>query len=211
MADSMPRNLHCTAWYSDSFEENNMSNSVADQMATMEANILAKTGQPVSHWVKLAKAQKLEKHGMIVKYLKTEHGITHGYANLIAHEALQSAATHQAEDDLVAAQYAGEKASLKPIYDQLMKAVEKFGSDVEVAPKKTYVSLRRKKQFALIQPSTKTRLDVGINLKGKPATGRLEASGSFNAMVSHRVKLETAADANAEVIAWLKEAYEAAS
>ncbi len=187
-----------------------MSNSVADQIATMEANILAKTGQTISHWVKLAKAQKLEKHGQVVKYLKTEHGITHGYANLIAHEALQSAASHQGGDDLVAAQYAGEKTGLKPIYDKLMRAIEKFGSDVEVAPKKTYVSLRRKKQFALIQPSTKTRVDVGINLKGKPASGRLEASGSFNAMVSHRVKLETVGDANAEVIAWLKEAYQAA-
>lgn len=188
-----------------------MSNSVADQIATMEANILAKTGQPISHWVKLAKAQKLEKHGQVVKYLKTEHGITHGYANLIAHEALQSAASHQGDDDLVAAQYAGEKTGLKPIYDKLMRAIEKFGSEVEVAPKKTYVSLRRKKQFALIQPSTKTRLDVGINLKGKPASGRLEASGSFNAMVSHRVRLESVKDANAEVIAWLKEAYQAAS
>lgn len=187
-----------------------MTSSIADQIATMEANILAKTGQPVSHWVQLARAQKLEKHGLIVKYLKTGHGITHGYANLIAHEALQSAATHQDDDELVTAQYAGDKAGLKPVYDKLMKAVEKFGSDVEVAPKKTYVSLRRKKQFALIQPSTKTRLDVGINLKGKPAGGRLEASGSFNAMVSHRVKLESAAEANAEVVAWLKEAYEAA-
>lgn len=187
-----------------------MTSSIADQIATMEANILAKTGQPFTHWVQLARAQKLEKHGLIVKYLKTEHGITHGYANLIAHEALQSAASHQDEDDLVAGQYAGEKSALKPIYDKLMKEIQKFGADVEVAPKKTYVSLRRKKQFALIQPSTKTRLDVGINLKSKPAGGRLEASGSFNAMVSHRVKLESAADANAEVIAWLKEAYEAA-
>ena len=184
--------------------------TVEEQIATMEANIMAKTGQPVSHWVKLARAQKLEKHGQIVKYLKTERGITHGYANLIAHESLQSAATHQGDDDLVAAQYAGDKAPLKPIYDKLMKEIGKFGADVEVAPKKAYVSLRRKKQFALIQPSTKTRLDVGINLKGKPAAGRLEASGSFNAMVSHRVKLESAADANAEVVAWLKEAYQAA-
>lgn len=184
-----------------------MSNNIKDQIAAMEANIMAKTGQPVIHWVTLARAQNLEKHGQIVKYLKSEHGITHGYANLIAHEALQSAAGHQAGDDLIAAQYAGEKSALKPIYDKLMQAIEKFGSDVEVAPRKTYVSLRRKKQFALIQPSTKTRLDVGINLKGKAPIGRLEASGSFNAMVSHRVNLESAADANADLIGWLKEAY----
>jgi hypothetical protein len=187
-----------------------MSNSVDDQISTMEANILAKTGRTSSYWVRKAKEQKLEKHGQIVKFLKTEHGITHGYANLIAHQALQSAAAYQDDSDLVAVQYAGPKADLKPIYDKLMKEIGKFGKDVEVAPKKAYVSLRRKKQFALIQPSTKTRLDVGINLKGKPATDRLEASGSFNAMVSHRVRLESPADANKELITWLKEAYEAA-
>jgi len=187
-----------------------MTNSLNEQIATMEANILAKTGRTSSYWVRKAKEQKLEKHGQIVKFLKTEHGITHGYANLIAHQALQSAAAYQDDSDLVAEQYTGPKADLKPIYDKLMKEIGKFGKDVEVAPKKAYVSLRRKKQFALIQPSTKTRLDVGINLKGKPATDRLEASGSFNAMVSHRVRLESPADANKELIAWLKEAYEAA-
>jgi hypothetical protein len=187
-----------------------MSNDIADQLATMEANILAKTGRTSNYWVRKAKEQKLEKHGQIVKFLKTEHGITHGYAGLIAHKALQSAAAFQEDEDLVATQYAGDKAALKPIYDKLMKEIGKFGKDVEAAPKKAYVSLRRKKQFALIQPSTKTRVDVGINLKGKAPTGRLEASGSFNTMVSHRVRLESAAEINAEVIAWLKEAYQAA-
>jgi predicted transport protein len=117
---------------------------------------------------------------------------------------------HQDGDDLVAAQYAGDKAALKPIYDKVMKAVQGFGADLEVAPKKGYVSLRRKKQFALVQPSTKTRLDLGINLKGKPPAGRLEASGSFNAMVSHRVRLESVNDVDAEVVGWLKQAFDAA-
>ena len=84
----------------------------------------------------------------------------------------------------------------------------KFGKDVELAPKKTYVSLRRAKQFGLVQPSTKTRVDVGINLKGMPPTDRLEASGSFNAMVSHRVRVASAKEVDAELIGWLKRAYE---
>lgn len=104
----------------------------------------------------------------------------------------------------------GPKAAFRPLYDKLITAIQKFGADVEVSPKKTYVSLRRSKQFALIQPSTATRLDVGINLKGTPAKGRLEASGSFNAMVSHRVRVESALDLDAELIGWLKQAYQAA-
>ena len=76
--------------------------------------------------------------------------------------------------------------------------------------KKTYVSLRRNKQFAILQPSTKTRFDVGINLKGTEATDRLEPSGSFNGMVSHRVRLHSLDEVDAELIGWLKEAYELA-
>jgi hypothetical protein len=79
-----------------------------------------------------------------------------------------------------------------------------------VSPKKTYVSLRRSKQFALVQPSTKTRLDVGLNLKGVPPAGRLEASGSFNAMCTHRVRVETAADVDAALIGWMRDAYDRA-
>ena len=184
--------------------------TVDEQTATMEANLKAKPGKSVSDWVKVVNAAKLAKHGEIVKFLKTGHGFTHGYANLVAHRALKSSADQKDSGDLVTAQYAGEKADLKPIYDRLIEAVNGFGKDVEIAPKNTYVSLRRKKQFALIQPSTRTRVDLGINLKGKAPAGKLEASGSFNAMVSHRVRLESAKDVTADVIGWLKEAYDAA-
>jgi len=185
--------------------------SAVDQaVVTMEENIAKNTGKTVDEWVKIVRKSGLDKHGQIVKLLKSDHGFTHGYANLVAHRTLQSSADHHDEDDLVAAQYAGPKAELKPIYDKLLGAVKKFGADLEIAPKKTYVSLRRKKQFALVQPSTKTRVDLGINLKGKAPEGRLEASGSFNSMVSHRVRLEKPADVNAEVVKWLKEAFDAA-
>jgi len=91
-----------------------------------------------------------------------------------------------------------------------MKHVNKLGKELEIASKKAYVSLRRKKQFAIIQPSTKTRLDLGLNLKGKETTERLEASGSFNSMVSHRVKLTDVKEVDKEVIAWIREAFDAA-
>ena len=187
-----------------------MPKSEAEQIAVMEANLQEKTGRSIADWVKVVNASKLAKHGQIVSMLKADHGVTHGYANFIAHRALQSSADQLPDDDLLAAQYAGEKAGLKPIYDAVLKAVSAFGKDLEVSPKKGYVSLRRKKQFALVQPSTKARMDLGINLKGKAPSGRLEASGSFNAMVSHRVCIESVKDVDAQVIAWLKEAFDAA-
>ena len=84
-----------------------------------------------------------------------------------------------------------------------------FGSDVDLAPKKGYVSVRRKKQFAILQPAS-ARLDVGIQLKGVVPNDRLEASGSFNAMLSHRVRVTTLNQVDEQLIGWLKQAYEAA-
>jgi hypothetical protein len=89
----------------------------------------------------------------------------------------------------------------------VLKVVKSFGSDVEVAPKKNNVSIRRRKQFALLQPSTADRLDVGLILKGLKPTARLEASGSFNAMFTHRVRVSSKADIDAELKGWLKQAY----
>lgn len=176
-----------------------------EMAASMIANLKAKTGKTLPQWLKLTRAAKLEKHGQLVKLLKGEHGVTHGFANLIAHETLALSAPPAG--DPLEAQYAGKKAGLLPIYRALLTATSKLGKDVEVAPKKAYVSLRRSKQFALIQPSTATRVDVGLVLKGEPAGERLEASGSFNSMCTHRVRLTSVGDVNAELKRWLKQAY----
>lgn len=181
------------------------SNAMADKMI---ANLEKNTGKSLDAWISVVKNAKLEKHGEIIKLLKSEHGLTHGFANLIAHKARGSdAGSAESAASLVDDQYKG-KESLRPIYDRLIAEVQKFGSDVEIAPKKTYVSLRRKKQFALVQPSTKTRVDVGLNLKGVEPNGALEASGSFNSMCSHRVRTESLDDVNTDLIGWLKDAYE---
>jgi len=180
-----------------------------EQLQSMLRNLEEKTGKPLAHWVAAVKESELDKHGEVVKWLKSEHGLTHGYATLVAHEARGSAASSADAGDLVAGQYAG-KEELRPIYDRIAKAVQGFGKDVELSPKKGYVSLRRAKQFGLVQPSTKTRVDVGIQLKGVEPTDRLEASGSFNAMVSHRVRLAAASEVDDELIGWLRKAYEAA-
>ena len=183
---------------------------IEDAMETMKLNLAEKTGKTINAWVALAKKQKLEKHGQIVSWLKSEHALGHGYANVIAQSVLAGTTATIDGDDLLAAQYAGGKAAARPIYDALVKVVVGFGNDVELSPKKTYVSLRRAKQFGLIQPSTPTRVDVGLNLKGMEASGRLENSGSFNAMVSHRVRVGSVAEVDAELKALLKRAYEAA-
>ena len=186
-----------------------MTDKLTAAAQKMIGNLEKKTGKSLAEWITIARGSGLEKHGQILKYLKTEQGLTHGYANLVAIKARETADSPKTDDDLINNQYNG-KESLRPIYEAIMTAVTQFGDDLVIAPKKAYVSLRRNKQFGIIQPSTKTRVDVGINIRDVAADGRLEPSGSFNAMVSHRVRLTITDDVNDELIGWLRQAYDAA-
>lgn len=179
------------------------------ELEVMTKNLKEKTGKDLASWKKLAKASGETKHGKIVEHLKAQHGLGHGYANLVAHMHLGTSALNAEAGDLVAEQYSGTKAALKPWYDALADAIGAFGKDVEFAPKKAYVSLRRSKQFGLIQPSTAARLDVGLVLKGVTPAGRLEAAGSWNAMCTHRVRVESATAIDAQLLGWLRQAYDA--
>ena len=175
---------------------------------TMIANLEKNTGKTLAEWVAAVRSTGLTKHGEIISFLKAEHGFTHGFANLVAHEARGSAAANLAETvDLVAEQYKG-KEGLRPLYDKLVAELKKYGKELEIAPKKAYVSLRRNKQFGILQPSTKTRLDIGLNLKGVEPQGRLEAAGSWNSMCSHRIRTADIRDIDGEVLRWLKMAYD---
>jgi predicted transport protein len=151
----------------------------------------------------------VEKHGELVSMLKEKYGIGHGYANMLVHKAKETGAASSADNELVTEQYKGKEA-LKDLYDLLIKEIQQFGNDVELSPKKAYVSIRRKKQFAILQPSTKTRLDIGLMLKDTAATGKLEAAGSWNAMCTHRIKLESKDDVTPQLIKWVKQSYDLA-
>lgn len=186
-----------------------MANSPEQMAQAMLDNLPAKTGKTLAQWLAITKKLKLQKHGEVVETLKSDHGVTHGFANLIAHHHFAKGLVSDT-GALVDAQYAGPKSALRPIYNAVIKFVKTLGADVEISPKKTYVSLRRRKQFALIQASTKDRVDLGLNLKGMPATERLEPSGSFNAMVSHRVRLTAVSDIDQQLENWLQAAFDAA-
>jgi len=186
-----------------------MALSPEEMLKSMLQNLPERTGKTLGEWKDLLVKEGLSGHKEIMTFLKKTHGVTHGFANLISQKAREAAAGGALSgEDLIEAQYSGGKESLRPIYEALTAAIERFGPDVEFAPKKAYVSLRRNKQFGLIQPSTKTRVDVGINLKGTEPTPRLEVSGSFNSMVSHRVRVTEVAEVDAQLLGWLKEAYE---
>ncbi len=177
---------------------------------TMIDNLHRNTGKTLEEWIAIVKKENFEKHGETISFLKETHGLTHGFANLIAHKAKGSDAdSAENKDDLVEKQYRG-KEHFKPLYDTLMNEILKFGGDIEIAPKNNYVSLRRKKQFAILQPATKTRFEIGLNMKGQEPKGRLEAITTANAMCSHRFNVTSFAYIDMEILNWLKTAYDKA-
>ena len=175
----------------------------------MEKGILEKTGKPLEHWMQLVLKSKIDKHKEIIEFLKSKHNLSYGYANFIALKAKKSDAGSIADDDLLSGQYKG-KENLMPIYEQLISKISKLGDDITITPKKDSVSIIRKKQFALIKPATKTRIDLGLKIKDKPIAGRLENSGPFGSMCSHRVQIASPNEVDSEVQRWLKEAYDGA-
>ncbi|TFD44431.1 DUF4287 domain-containing protein [Cryobacterium sp. TMT1-2-1] len=172
---------------------------------SMINSLAANTGHSLEEWFVVLEATGLGKHTDLMNHLKREHGLGHGFANSIV-LLFRARDTDQGDDALVAAQYTGPKAALRPTYDVLVAAVSGFGPDVEIAPKKATVSLRRSKQFALIEPGSK-RLQVGINLTGTPPTERLLEAGG---MCTHKVWVTAQDEIDDELIGWLRAAYDRA-
>jgi predicted transport protein len=174
---------------------------------TMIENLHKNTGKSLEKWIEIVNYENIPKHGEIIKYLKEKHGLTHGFANLIALKSRGAdAGSAINQDDLITKQYQG-KEHFKPIYDKLISEIQAFGNDIEIAPKINYVSLKRKKQFAILIPATKTRFEIGVNLKGQEPKGKLVVEKP-NSMCSHKINITDIKDIDKDVLEWIKASYD---
>jgi hypothetical protein len=187
-------------------------NTVDSAIETQIKNIQTRTGKSLDELFGHIGKSGLTKHGEIRDMLKRDLGMGHGDANTLVHTYMKSAegseAGAAASGDLLDQIYSGGKADLRPIHDRLMAAIRGFGP-FEIAPKKGYVSLRRKKQFAMIGPATKTRVEVGLNMKGVRETARLMAMPA-GGMCQYKVNVTEAGQVDQELIAWIRQAFDAA-
>ena len=189
-------------------------NSVDKATETQLKNIQTRTGKSLDELSTLIQKSGLRKHGEIRDLLKHDLSLGFGDANSLAHFFLKAEQQHTVQaseatsDDPINALYAGTKADLRPIYDELMAAVATFGP-FEIVPKKGYVSLRRRKQFAMIGPATKTRVEVGLNMKELITTSRLIEQPA-GGMCHYKVNVTESKDVDQELLDWIKQAYESA-
>ena len=176
---------------------------------TQLANVQQRTRKTLAQLHAVLAKSKLDKHGAMVTLLKDELGMGHGDANLVVHLFRQQAEPAAATSaDPLDAIYTGAKAGLRAIHEALLARVQKFGP-FEQAPKKAYVSLRRKKQFAMVGPGTKGRLMVGLNVRDLEPTDRLAAQPA-GGMCQFVVHLTSAKEVDAELLGWIRRAFAAA-
>ena len=172
-------------------------------------NIKAKTGKTPEDFQALANKKGLVTSGEIVAWLKEEFKLGHGHARAIAHVLVHKDERETSPDEKVGALFEGGRARWRGAYDALKAKIEKFGTDVEISANQTYINVSRGKKFAILQP-TASSFDIGIKLRGVSPSGRLEAAGSWNNMVTHRVRISDPKQIDAELLAWLKQGYDSA-
>jgi hypothetical protein len=194
---------------------------MADPLAatiTQLKNIQAKTGKTIAQLHAAVAASGTTKHGEKRSWLMAQFKLGYGDANTVVHfidkplpdlgGGAPVAAPPAAEGDPLDAIYAGAKAGLRPLHDAVLAAVEVLG-EFEQAPKKSYVSLRRKKQFATVGPATKDSVEIGFNAKDLPAHPRLKVVPP-GGMCQATTRISSAAEVDAALKGWLKRAYDAA-
>lgn len=181
-------------------------------VATQLANIEQRTGKTLAELSLLIHQSGLTKHSELVAMLKTQLGMGHGDANTLVHTVRQtdgqSAAAGLTDQQVLAGLYPGAKAALRPIHDALLQQMQQLGG-FETAPKKSYVSYRRNKQFVMIGPATQTQLEVGLNIKQLPDDPRLKVLPAGQ-MCNYKVRLADIAEVDAQLLAWIKAAFIAA-
>jgi hypothetical protein len=192
--------------------EDLMADSVQKAIETQLANIQIKTGKSLPELYAFIQQSGLSKHAEIREFVKTKFDLGYGDANTLAglYRKSLEPATKSSDSlaDKVDEIYSGSKAPLRPLHDAVMKSIQKLG-DFEISPKKTYLSLRRKKQFAMVGPGTKGRLEIGINAKDVPATERLVEMPP-GGMCQYKVWLTEDNQIDQELFNWIKMAYDSA-
>jgi predicted transport protein len=179
-----------------------MPKTPKEMIEAIRRNLPAKTGATYEQWVALAKKSGPKERKELTGWLKSEHHLGTVTAHFISSEAVGKSIVDAYADEgaLLDGMYSGEKAALRPLFDRLAETVRELGDDVELTVCKTYVGIRRGRQFALIKPGAKMRVDLGLALPEVKPIGRLVKAGSIgNDRMTHRIEVAMAKDIDREL------------
>lgn len=148
--------------------------TVAQGLQSQIRNIEAEYGRSMDEWMKIIRASNLTKHPEVVAMLKTRYGLKHGAAHRVSLVARERSGASVPSPTM-------PSGEMKDVHDLLLARIDSLGTDIERAPKKGYVSLRRQKQFAMIKPGAKW-IDLALILPGVATDDRLVSAAGWNAL-----------------------------
>lgn len=176
--------------------------------------IKEKTGKTPQDFLALAEEKGLLTEGVpagpIIAWLAKDYGLGRGHAMALVQTMRDATQPKQSAADRLADRFSGDRARWRPAFDDLLATIKGLGPGVTASATDTYISILRKgKKFAVVQV-TGARMDIGVKVKGAEPTARFEPAGSWNEMVTHRLRVTDPSQIDAEALAWLKRAYESA-
>jgi len=200
--------------------------SVHPTIATVRSwieTLKERTGRTLEEWDRLIRRDGPAGEAARREWLRKEHGMGTNNAGWFAayaegknREDTDPAEYLRAAAAYVEAMYAGPKASLRPLYEELLDVCLAIGPDAKACPCKTMTPIFREHVVAQIKPATRTRLDLGLSLGAMMKTGkksfpdRLIDTGGFakKDRITHRIPIQKADEIDDEVKTWLRTAYD---
>jgi hypothetical protein len=186
-------------------------------LITQLRNVLTRSGQSIAQLHLALEGCGLAKHGEKRSWLMERYGLGYGDANTVvalqgkplpALDGAAPALPAVADGDPLDAIYAGNKAGLRDLHEALMARIDALG-EFEIAPKKTYLSLRRKKQFAMVGPATASQIEIGLNCRSLPEDPRLKVLPP-GGMCQASTRIADASEIDETLLDWIRLAYASA-
>jgi len=173
-------------------------------------NMKERTGRSLDEWVALVQRKGPDPldQKAVRAWLRDVHGVLQNSQWAIAMAAAEAAGwSLPTADAYTDALYTGPKAHLRPIHDAALGALLDLGDDVEIEGRASYITLRRARQFALLVPATKTRVDLGLRFRSEPEHPRLAKAKGLG-QCTHKVGLGSIDEIDDELIGLMRLAYE---
>ena len=183
--------------------------SPTDMMSSVTDSMKERTGKTLEEWVAAVQATKIDPldQKAVRNWLKSQ-GVMQNSQWAIADAAARAAGWERPSvEGYINSQYQGEKAALRPIFDALREIIEGLGEDVTAEGRGGYTPFVRKRQFAAVQASTKTRVDLGLRFRQAPDSALLSTT-SLPGQSTHKLGLSSVDDITGEVIDMIRLAYE---
>jgi hypothetical protein len=179
-------------------------------MRDWSAELLEKrTGRNVEAWNQLIGRRRFPNQSAMRTWLTAEGVTGYGQMLLVWERFGYPDFMTAGANDLIGRQYA-DRAHLRPILDATLAALPGITQVAVVQARKTYVSLVSKRRtFAVIQATTKKRVDLGLRLRDQRPGARLKSGKSVgNGSMTVSLPLSSPTDLDDEALGWLKRAYD---